>query len=594
MHFLKKYRLKIILAFVILLFTALSAYTMANYHSTSTTNGQRNAINDFGNKRNFKAQGQMPQNIGKQPQNKSTSKNSNSQKEPPKNKSSNINGAPPSQGKPQGGPQGPNNSSNSQLKDHKFNGPNAPPANKSNNFHPNSNGMSNHGMMNIGANSSNNSNTKYSLIFIIYSVIFFAAFMAMTLLVIRKKLKIDPTNSKILITGLLIIGFLLRIFSGLLIDGHPFDINIYKGWASSAANNFLKVYGNNSSIDYPPLYIYVLFVIGKLSTVPILSKFSILLLKLPSMIADILSAYLIYKTAKKHISKEMSVMLSAFYVFNPAVLINSTIWGQVDSFFTLIIIAAVYFLSENKLVISTVFFASAALMKPQGIIFLPLLLFAYITYVKKKDVKIIIKSIAAGIITALTIILPFSLSLGNVTWIYKLYMKELSEYPYATNNAFNFYGLIGANNTSQTKTLFILNYHTWGLLFIILITLFAGYIYIKGRSNASIFMATVIEIVGVFNFSVGMHERYMFTALAASIFAYIYIKDNRLLVLSALFSLTIYINTHTALFEQFKGVNIIGYSPVLIITSLLNVLCFGYLIKLSINLLPKMQQSNET
>lgn len=434
------------------------------------------------------------------------------------------------------------------------------------------------------------SSTKFSSPFIMYSIIFFVVFIIIGVMLVRKKLVINAENSKALVISLLIIGILLRIFSGLLIDGYPFDINTYKGWASSAANSFLKVYGNNSSVDYPPLYIYVLFIVGKLSTISAVTKFSALLLKLPSIITDILSAYLVYKVAKKHVSKEISVMLSAFYIFNPAVLINSTIWGQADSFFTFLIVSAVYFLSENKIVISTIFFASAALMKPQGIIFLPLLLFAYIIYIKKKDIKSILKSIMAGLVTAIVILLPFSLSQGNITWIYKLYLKELSEYPHADNNAFNFYSLIGANNVEQTKSLLIFNYHTWGMLFIIMITLFAGFIYIKGKSNAAIFMAAVIEITGVFNFSVGMHERYLFTALLLSIFAYIYINDNRILLLSALFSLTIYTNTHTVLFEQLKGVNIIGYSPVLVITSLINILCFGYLIKLSINLLPKMQQ----
>ncbi|WP_407306505.1 hypothetical protein [Desulfosporosinus sp. SB140] len=47
---------------------------------------------------------------------------------------------------------------------------------------------------------------------------------------------------------------------------------------------------------------------------------------------------------------ELSIFTVAFYCFNPAIFVNSTIWGQVDSFFTLIVIAGVVLLAEQKLV----------------------------------------------------------------------------------------------------------------------------------------------------------------------------------------------------------------------------------------------------
>lgn len=452
---------------------------------------------------------------------------------------------------------------------------NNPPTQKPNGFNQNLKVMD---RMNT---STTNSNSSYSLSFIAYCVIFFTLFIAIFLLLVYKKIKISNENIPLLLVGIIISGFLFRIFAALLIDGHPYDINVYKGWATNAAKNFLSIYSNHSSVDYPPLYLYILFIVGKISSITVLSKYTILSLKLPSIIADIVSGFFIYRIGKTHISKEISLVLAAFYVFNPAVLINSTIWGQVDSFFTLIIILAIYLLAENKLVYSTIFFTSAALMKPQGIIFLPLLLFAYIS---KRNFKEIVQSILTGAVTALLIILPFSIYQGGFTWIFKLYSSEVSAYPYATYNAFNFFGLIDANTVKDTTILLIFNYHTWGMLAIVLITSFSGFIYIKGNSKAAILMASLLEIVGVFNFSVGMHERYLFTALGLCLLCYIYINDKRLLILSILFSLTIYINTHVALFEQFKNIGTIAYSPIVFVTSLLNVLCFIYLLVLAVQL----------
>lgn len=70
-----------------------------------------------------------------------------------------------------------------------------------------------------------------------------------------------------------------------------------------------------------------------------------------------------------------------------------------------------------------------------------------------------------------------------------------------------------------------------------------------------------------------------FPDLNLSILAFIYLRDKRLLLLSAGFSSTVYINTHLVLFQTSKGLNSVSFSPILIFTSLLNVLLFIYLAK---------------
>ncbi|AOZ75918.1 membrane protein [Clostridium pasteurianum] len=434
----------------------------------------------------------------------------------------------------------------------------------------------------------NSSYSKYSSAFITYSLLFFTLSISIYLLFICKKIKLKNSDACALILGILIIGILLRIYSGLLIDGHPFDISLYKRWATNAANNILQIYDNNSSIDYPPVYIYILFVIGKLANTPIFNNYYYLFLKLPSIITDILSGYFIYKIAYKHLSKEFAILLSAFYIFNPAVLINSSIWGQSDSVFAFIAILSIFFLSNNKLVFSSVLFTILVLMKPQGIILLPLLLFELI---KRRNIKSIIQCILPALLTAIIIILPFSINNGNITWTFNLYMSTIKEYPYASINAFNFFSLIKANMVNAANTMFILDYHTFGMIFIVLITIFSGFVYIKITSKYSAFIAALIQVVGVFNFSVGMHERYMFASIIISIAAYIYNKNIRLLILSALFTLIIYINTHSVLFDRFNGFGTSSYNLLTILTSFLNVVTFLYLVKFSIDLIRNHSKS---
>lgn len=419
------------------------------------------------------------------------------------------------------------------------------------------------------------SGTEYASQLVTCSLIFLSLFVAAYLLLKYKKLKINPGDEAILILTVLCIGLLLRIFSATLIAGHPFDINTFKNWATAAANNLSHFYANSGSSDYPPLYIYVLFLIGKIASIPAMSPYFTLLLKLPSMMADIATSYLIYRLARKYLSLEISIMLTAFYTFNPAVLINSTIWGQVDSFFTFIVVASIFMLAENKIGLASALFTAAVMMKPQGIIFLPVLFFELI---RQKNLKGFLKAIACSLSTAVVIALPFSLNKGAL-WIIRLFSSTVAEYPYASVNAFNFFSLIGANYTKDASTLLVLSYHSWGMIFIVMISAFAWFIYIKGNSRMFAFAAALLLIVGVFTFSTRMHERYLFPAVALSILAFIYLRDKRLLLLSAGFSATIYINTHYVLFETMKGINSAPYSPTLIITSILNVLSFIYLVK---------------
>lgn len=413
-------------------------------------------------------------------------------------------------------------------------------------------------------------NTGYSLKVIVYAAIFFILSVLAYFLHKNKKIKINPRQEKILILTLLGIGLFLRIAAATLISGHA-DINIFKNWATTAANNLFGVYSSSGNVDYPPLYMYILYVIGKISSIPAISSYYTLLLKLPSIIADIATSYIIYRLARKYLSLELSILLSAFYIFNPAIFINSTLWGQVDSFFTLIVVSSMFMLAEKRIVFASALFTAAVLMKPQGIIFLPVLFFEL---VRQKNWQAFVKAIISGLAIATIIVLPFTLH-QSALWIFQLYAHTVGEYPYASVNAFNFFSLIGANYKSDASAFLLLSYHSWGMIFIVLVTAFSWLIYIKGNSLRFIPAAALMQIAGVFTLATGMHERYLFPAVALAVLSCIYLKDKRLLLLAGGFSLTSYINMHAILFGQMM--NSVSYSPVLIITACLNILLLGYL-----------------
>jgi len=416
-----------------------------------------------------------------------------------------------------------------------------------------------------------NAKAKYVPELTIYSGIFLILCVGIYSLFRRKDIKINFADEKILMFTLLAVGLFLRIAASTLMDGHN-DINLFKNWASTAANSLSQVYSSAKSADYPPLYIYVLALIGKIAKIPAFNSYYVLMLKLPAIIADIITSYFIYRLGKKHFSGVVSIFLAAFYIFNPAIFIDSTFWGQVDSFFTLFIVIAVFLLSEKKIAASSAVFAAAVLMKPQGIIFLPILFFEL---VRERNLKNFIYAIGSAMVTALIIIIPFSLNGQSPLWIFNLYSKTISEYPYASVNGFNFFSLIGANYKNNTDNLFVFNYHTWGMIFIVVTTLISWFVYIKNNNRNFVSAIALLQIAGVFTFSVGMHERYLFPAVALSILAFIYLKDRRFVILSIGFSITSYINISSVLFN----LNSSTFNILLMITSFLNVILVVYLVK---------------
>jgi Gpi18-like mannosyltransferase len=417
-----------------------------------------------------------------------------------------------------------------------------------------------------------NTNTKYISALTAYSLVFLILCIGCYCLFKRKNIKIKFDDEKILIVTLLAVGFFLRIASSTLMDGHN-DINLFKNWASNAANGLSQFYSSAKSADYPPLYIYFLALIGKLASISTLNSYFVLMLKIPSIIADIVTSYFIYRIGKKHLSSKMSILLATFYIFNPAIFIDSTFWGQVDSIFTLLIVIAIFLLSENKIAVSSAIFATAILMKPQGIIFLPILFFELI---RQKTIKNFINAAISAIITALIIIIPFSLNQQSPLWIINLYTKTISEYPYASVNAFNFFGLIGGNFKDYNNELFIINYHTMGMIFIVVTTLIGWFVYIKGNNRKYVSAIALLQIAGVFTFSVGMHERYLFPAVALAVLAFIYLNDRRFLILAIGFSITSYINISLVLFS----LNSATFNILLMITSSFNVVLVIYLVKI--------------
>ncbi len=111
------------------------------------------------------------------------------------------------------------------------------------------------------------------------------------------------------------------------------------------------------------------------------STLSVMLTKTPAIIADLATAYLLFRIAGKRWTQKGAGILTAIYLFAPAVLLDGAIWGQTDAVFTFFVVLMIYLVTEHKLIPSYFVFAVAVLVKPQSLIFTPVLIYGIIDQV---------------------------------------------------------------------------------------------------------------------------------------------------------------------------------------------------------------------
>lgn len=333
-------------------------------------------------------------------------------------------------------------------------------------------------------------------------------------------------NKKITFSAiiLLLMALIFRIILSKFCRGFYSDINLFLGWAENMFKSGPEnLYVIDNSCDYPPGYLYILWMIGGivewLKGIGADYSLTVLVLKLPAMICDVLTALLIYFIAKERQDERTSLLLMAIYLFNPAVLLNSTAWGQVDSVLALFVLLTVYLIYKGRMCLSYFAFCIGVLLKPQMIFLAPIVLLGIVdhVFVREFSVKKLLQHLFCGVgavMTAVLLCLPF-----NLSHVIEQYTDTISSYPYASMNAYNFWSMLGMNWVHQDRVgLFGLPLYVWGYLFIVVICLIVFYIwyllFIRKRQGAdSYFLLATILIMGVFAFSVRMHERYMFPAM---------------------------------------------------------------------------------
>ncbi|NEW08203.1 phospholipid carrier-dependent glycosyltransferase [Paenibacillus sp. SYP-B3998] len=415
-----------------------------------------------------------------------------------------------------------------------------------------------------------------------------------------------PPGRLLLLGIILLTGLLLRLVIAPMWVGYDTDVRTFLAWSDRAYTVGLSGLYTNAKdyfLDYPPGYMYVLYLVGMLHhklAIPWVSSESLILLKLPAILADLVTACIVYGIAKSENASSrkwlQSLGFAALFTFDPAIWVNSAVWGQVDSFFMLFILITFLYQQKGMLPQASVFMALSILLKPQALLFG---IFLLIDVIRKRNAMLFIVCVLSGVATIAVFTLPFAVGRGY-GWLIDLYSGTLASYPYASLNAFNLMALLGGNFMDMTTGVGPVSYQLIGWVLMALSIVYTCFLYIRSRGQrGALFYLAFLFITAVFMCMTKMHERYLHYGLLLALMSFLSIKDRRILGLFIGFSITHFINVADVLLRSFhQDYHIPRYDSLMLMISAINVVMFGYACLLGWRLFVKPQQDqgsdNET
>jgi dolichyl-phosphate-mannose-protein mannosyltransferase len=389
------------------------------------------------------------------------------------------------------------------------------------------------------------------------------------------------------LTGLLGAALVLRLALAYVIlpgSGHAGDLDWYSMWALSVSTVGPGEFYAKTVVNYPPGYIYVLWIIGASSQALATlahsdaSSIALSLVKIPPILLDVGSGYLLYRICLQWCDRNAeatwtALTVAASYLFNPVSLYDSAIWGQTDAAGVFIMLLGVLALLRWPPEAAAAVAIIAALIKPQfGIVLVPLvgvvLLRRHVwplgnaggrgmqmLWVSRDGPLRILTALAVAAMVFYVLLAPFNLDLQGFADLMTL---NAGKYKYLTVNAFNPWALVssgpnpplvlaGVNNVSPDDTPII------GSLTSVAIgsaLLALGFLLGMGRvlwrsDWRSIILVGAFLNLCFFILPTRVHERYLFPTFA--FMALLIVFDRRWLWVNIILAIGSLINLHAVL-----------------------------------------------
>ena len=337
-------------------------------------------------------------------------------------------------------------------------------------------------------------------------------------------------------------------------QGMAGDLGLFGSWASALARTGPgSFYASSSSANYPPGYLYVLWLIGSLGG-------GVGLLKLPAILADVAIGALLYAGGRRWLGERRALLAAALYLFVPVTWYDSALWGQVDAVGAMVMLAAVLLLAEGWDEPAAALAGLAVLVKPQDavvlVVLLPVLVRRHLVAIGSGPVPVLGRRLSrlnrrlGGLLTAqgpvrlatsgIALIgvvvlgaLPFDIVrfapaslqdvpvMAQIAGLVGLVVADAGQYSVLSANAFNAWALVGPQPlaslvatggswTPDSMILFGLHASTVGTALLVGVGLLvSGGLLLRRADRVAILTGLALAAFAFYALPTRVHERYL-------------------------------------------------------------------------------------
>lgn len=322
---------------------------------------------------------------------------------------------------------------------------------------------------------------------------------------------------------LITIGIRLLFF---ISDGHNSDFDFFEHWADrinqSGFTNIYSIRVDRFECDYPPLYLYVIALFGKLFLVlgwDIHTQVFDTFLKAFTLVIELSFLRYFYQRTQNKVFIWMMLI-------SPVTILNAYGWGQIDIIYSILLFVTTYAILQRKLIMAACALGLSLALKTQTLLFMPLIgLLFLLSGNSIKD-----KLIALGLLVLVFLIpnLPFILYAPDAMDSINPHITAAGRYNFIAVNAFNIYWALWADFSLKLKLQFppndvlVFGLISRKLLAYGIFSLIYAYtliqLYLHHKNIRSVFSILSFFCFSYFMFLPEMHERYLFPFFIFSAF----------------------------------------------------------------------------
>ncbi len=309
-------------------------------------------------------------------------------------------------------------------------------------------------------------------------------------------------RARLAIAGVVAVGVALRLLV-LRSPGFPTDVATFQAWAERlAAVGPGRFYEPGYFSDYPPGYLYVLWLLGRLFDGELLR----LAVKAMSIPADVVIAMLGATIVWRAAGRASAVLAAGLWMLAPGPIFAGPYWGQVDAVGTVPLMGSLVLAGRRRWALAGVVAGIALMVKPQfGIALVVIAAAALIEWTRSADWRPPLRAGVAALVTVLALGVPFH---SGPAELIELVRSAAATYPYTSLYAFNIWSIVGDFWKPDDS------YVVVGGVLLVAGLLAACAPLWRRRDTATLLAAGALAAFAFYFLPTRAHERYLFPAFA--------------------------------------------------------------------------------